>query len=133
MIGAFRKYKDKGSHIISSAIEHPCILDTLEFLKAEGADVTLLPVDKYGFISINDLEGSIKDDTILISIMFANNEIGTIEPISEIGEIAKSHNILFYTDAAQAVGHIKVDVYPLRSGFRNFRAGLVLERQDTFA
>ena len=122
LIGTFRKYKDKGNHIISTAIEHPCILDTLEFLKAEGAEVTLLPVDKYGFISINDLEDSIRDDTILISIMFANNEIGTIEPIGEIGRIAKTNNILFHTDAAQAVGHIKVDVYEMNVDLLSFSA-----------
>jgi cysteine desulfurase len=122
LIGTFRKYKGKGNHIISSAIEHPCVLDTLEFLKAEGADVTLLPVDKYGFISINELKDSIRDDTILISIMFANNEIGTIEPISEIGEIAKTNNILFHTDAAQAVGHIKVNVYEMNVDLLSFSA-----------
>ncbi len=122
LIGTFRKYKDKGNHIISSAIEHPCVLDTLEFLITEGADVTLLPVDKYGFISINDLEDSIRDETILISIMFANNEIGTIEPISEIGKIAKTNNILFHTDAAQAVGHIKVDVYEMNVDLLSFSA-----------
>ena len=122
LIGAFRKYKDKGNHIISSAIEHPCVLDTLEFLKTEGAEVTLLPVDKYGFVSITDLEDSIRDDTILISIMFANNEIGTIEPISEIGKIAKANNILFHTDAAQAVGHIKVNVYNMDIDMLSFSA-----------
>ncbi|MBS1258876.1 MAG: Cysteine desulfurase IscS [Candidatus Scalindua arabica] len=118
LIGTFRKYKGKGRHIISSAIEHPCVLDTLEFLKAEGAEVTLLPVDKYGFISINDLEDSIRDDTILISVMFANNEIGIIEPIKEIGQIAKSRNILFRTDAAQAVGHER----EMRTGTLNIPA-----------
>ncbi len=122
LIGVFRKYKDKGNHIISSAIEHPCVLDTLEFLKGEGADVTLLPVDKYGFVSTKDLEATIKDDTILISIMFANNEIGTIEPIKEIGEIAKANNILFHTDAAQAVGHIKVDAYEMNVDLLSFSA-----------
>jgi len=94
----------------------------LEFLKTEGAEVTLLPVDKYGFVSITDLEDSIRDDTILISIMFANNEIGTIEPISEIGKIAKANNILFHTDAAQAVGHIKVNVYEMDIDMLSFSA-----------
>jgi len=122
LIGAFRKYKDKGNHIISSAIEHPCVLDTLEFLKGEGADVTLLPVDKYGFVSTKDLEAAIRDDTILISIMFANNEIGTIEPISEIGRIAKASNILFHTDAAQAVGHINVNAYEMNVDMLSFSA-----------
>jgi len=122
LIGTFRKYKDKGLHIISSAIEHPCVLDTLDFLKAEGADVTLLPVDKYGFISVNNLQNAIRDDTILISIMFANNEIGTIEPISEVGKIAKANNILFHTDAAQAVGHIKVNVFEMNIDMLSFSA-----------
>ena len=122
LIGTFRKYRNKGNHIISSAIEHPCVLDTLEFLKAEGAEVTLLPVDKNGFISIKNLEDSIRDDTILISIMFANNEIGTIEPISEVGKIAKANNIIFHTDAAQAVGHIKVNVYEMNVDMLSFSA-----------
>jgi cysteine desulfurase len=122
LIGAFRKYKNKGTHIISSTIEHPCVLDTFEFLKTEGAEITLLPVDKYGFVSIADLEDSIRDSTILISIMFANNEIGTIEPISEIGKIAKANNILFHTDAAQAVGHIKVNVYNMDIDMLSFSA-----------
>ena len=122
LIGTFRKYKDKGSHIISSAIEHPCVLDTLEFLKTEGAEVTLLTVDKNGFVSTKDLEAAIRDDTILISIMFANNEIGTIEPISEIGSIAKANNILFHTDAAQAVGHINVNAYEMNVDMLSFSA-----------
>ena len=122
LIGTFRKYKDKGNHIISSAIEHPCVLDTLEFLKTEGAEVTLLPVDKNGFVSTKDLEAAIRDDTILISIMFANNEIGTIEPISEIGRIAKASNILFHTDAAQAVGHINVNAYEMNVDMLSFSA-----------
>ena len=122
LIGTFRKYRNKGNHIISSAIEHPCVLDTLEFLKTEGAEVTLLPVDKNGFISIKNLEDSIRDNTILISIMFANNEIGTIEPISEIGRIAKANNILFHTDAAQAVGHINVNAYEMNTDMLSFSA-----------
>ena len=122
LIGTFRKYKDKGSHIISSAIEHPCVLDTLEFLKTEGAEVTLLTVDKNGFVSTKDREAAIRDDTILISIMFANNEIGTIEPISEIGSIAKANNILFHTDAAQAVGHIDVNAYEMNIDMLSFSA-----------
>jgi cysteine desulfurase len=122
LIGAFRKYKDKGNHIISSAIEHPCVLDTLESLRTEGAEVTLLPVDKNGFVSTKDLEAAIRDDTILISIMFANNEIGTIEPISEIGRIAKANNILFHTDAAQAVGHINVNAYEMNVDMLSFSA-----------
>lgn len=111
MIGAFRKYKDKGNHIISTAIEHPSILDTLEYLKQEGADVTLLPVDRYGQVDLKKLEAEIRENTILISVMFANNEIGTIQPIREIGKIAKAREVLFHCDAAQAVSYerIKVD------------------------
>jgi len=113
LIGTFKKYKEKGKHIISSAIEHPCILETLNYLKTEGAHISLLPVDKYGLVDLYDLEKKIRKDTILISIMFANNEIGTIEPIQEIGNIAKANNILFHTDAAQAAGHLKSDVYKI--------------------
>jgi len=111
LIGAFRKYKDRGNHIISTAIEHPSVLDTLEYLKQEGADVTLLPVNQYGQISLQRLEEEIKENTILISVMFANNEVGTIQPISEIGKIAKARKILFHCDAAQAASYesIKVD------------------------
>ena len=113
LMGTFRKYKDKGKHIISSAIEHPCILETLNYLKTEGANITLLPVDKFGLVNPDDFKKAIRKDTILISIMFANNEIGTIEPIQEIGSLAKANNILFHTDAAQAVGHLKIDVYKM--------------------
>lgn len=113
LIGAFRKYKDKGTHIISSAIEHPAVLNTLDYLKSEGATITLLPVDKFGLVNPEDLKRAIRQDTILISIMFANNEIGTVESIQEIGTIAKTNNILFHTDAAQAIGHIKIDVYKM--------------------
>ncbi len=111
LIGAFRKYKDKGNHIISTAIEHPSVLDTLEYLKLEGADITLLPVDRYGQISLKKLEAEIRENTILISVMFANNEVGTIQPISEIGKLAKAREILFHCDAAQAASYerIKVD------------------------
>lgn len=111
LIGAFRKYKSKGNHIISTHIEHSSVLHTLEYLKSEGAEVTLLPVDKFGRISIDDIKKAIKDTTILISVMYANNEIGTIQPISEIGKIAKDNDIIFHCDAAQAVGYEKIDVY----------------------
>ena len=100
----------KGNHIITSKIEHPAVLNTCHTLETEGFEVTYLNVDKNGVISINELEGAIRNNTILISIMYANNEIGTIEPIKEIGEIAKKHNIFFHTDAVQAVGNIKIDV-----------------------
>ena len=111
LIGAFRRFRDKGNHIISSATEHPAVLDTLNYLQCEGADITLLPVDCNGVVDLEILKKSIKKETILISIMFANNEIGTIQPIKEIGCLAKENGIIFHTDAAQAVGHVKIDVY----------------------
>ena len=105
--------KDKGNHIITSSIEHPAVLNTCRTLEKEGFEVTYLKVNEGGLISIEELKNAIKDSTILISIMFANNEIGTIEPIKEIGKIAKNKNIYFHTDAVQAVGNIKIDVKEL--------------------
>ncbi|MFA7573505.1 MAG: cysteine desulfurase NifS [Lutispora sp.] len=102
--------KNKGNHIITTVIEHHAILHTCEQLEKEGYKVTYLPVDNYGMISIEDLKAAITDETILISIMYANNEIGTIQPIDEIGKIAKERKIYFHTDAVQAVGNIKIDV-----------------------
>ena len=102
--------KDKGNHIITSKIEHPAILDSCKTLEKQGFDVTYLNVDKDGFIDLNELKNSITDKTILISIMFANNEIGTIEPIEQISKIAKENNIIFHTDAVQAIGNIHIDV-----------------------
>lgn len=122
IIGSYRKFKNKGNHIISTVIEHPSVLDTLEYLKNEGAEITLIPVDEYGVVDIEALEKSIKESTILISVMFANNEIGTIQPIKEIGAIAKSKGILFHTDAAQAVGHEKVNVYDMNIDLMSFSA-----------
>lgn len=103
----------KGKHIITTAIEHHAVLHTCQYLEKLGFEVTYLPVDEYGSISLTDLENAIRDDTILISVMFANNEIGTIEPIKEIGEIARKHRILFHTDAVQAVGAVEIDVNDL--------------------
>lgn len=108
--GIAESYKDKGNHIITSAIEHHAVLHTCEYLEKKGYEITYLPVDQDGKISLNDLEQAIRPTTILISIMFANNEIGTIQPIKEIGAIAKKHNIVFHTDAVQAVGHVAIDV-----------------------
>jgi len=107
-------HKDKGNHIITSKIEHHGILHTCEYLeKHHGFEITYLDVDSEGKVRIEELEAAIKDTTVLISIMFANNEIGTIQPISEIGEIAKKHNIIFHTDAVQAAGNIPIDVKDL--------------------
>lgn len=103
-------YKNKGKHIITSAIEHHAVLHTCGWLERHGYEVTYLPVDENGTVSPEKLEEAIRPDTILISIMFANNEIGTIEPIKEIGEIAEKHGVLFHTDAVQAFGHVPIDV-----------------------
>lgn len=105
--------KKKGNHIITSSIEHPAVLDTCKYLEKEGFKVTYLPVDKYGLVSPSDLKQAITDKTILISVIFANNEIGTIQPIKEIGQIAKEHKIYFHTDAVQAVGNVPIDVNEL--------------------
>lgn len=103
-------YGNKGKHIITSKIEHHAILHTCEWLEKHGYEVTYLDVDEKGLVSPEELEKAIRPDTILISIMAANNEIGTIEPLAEIGEIAHKHGILFHTDAVQAFGHIPLDV-----------------------
>lgn len=105
--------KDKGNHIITTKIEHHAVLHTTEYLEKNGFIVTYLDVDENGLIDLEQLKKSITDKTILISIIFANNEIGTIQPIKEIGEIAKEHNVLFHTDAVQAVGNVKIDVKEL--------------------
>ncbi len=102
--------KDKGNHIITTKIEHHAILHTCEYLEKNGFEVTYLDVDEYGLIDLEQLKSSIKENTILVSIMFANNEIGTIQPIEEIGSIAKKSGIYFHTDAVQAIGHVKIDV-----------------------
>lgn len=103
-------YKDKGNHIITTKIEHHAILHTAEYLEKQGFEVTYLDVDENGIVKLDELKKAIRPTTILISIMFANNEIGTIQPIKEIGEIAKEHGILFHTDAVQAFGQIPVNV-----------------------
>lgn len=95
--------KNKGKHIITSKIEHPAILHSCQNLENNGFDITYLDVDKYGFINLETLKNSIRKDTILISIMFANNEIGTIQPVEDIAKIAHENNIVFHTDAVQAV------------------------------
>jgi len=106
-------YKNKGKHIITSKIEHHAVLHTCEHLEKEGYEVTYIDVDENGILKLDELKKAIRTDTILISVMFANNEIGTIQPIREIGEIAKENNILFHTDAVQAYGHIEIDVEEL--------------------
>ena len=108
---AFEAYKSKGNHIITTKIEHHAILHTCEYLEKErGAKITYLDVDENGMVKLEELEKAITPETILISVMFANNEIGTIEPIKEIGAIAKEHGILFHTDAVQAFGQVPIKV-----------------------
>lgn len=106
-------YKNKGNHIITSKIEHHAILHTCEYLEKNGFEVTYLDVDENGIVRLDQLKEAIRPDTILISIMFANNEIGTIQPIKEIGQIAKEHGVLFHTDAVQAYGQLPIDVEEL--------------------
>lgn len=108
--GCAEAFASKGKHIITTKIEHHAVLHTCEYLEKKGCEVTYLDVDENGLISLEQLEQSIRPDTILISIMFANNEIGTIEPIREIGEIARKHGVLFHTDAVQAFGHVPIQV-----------------------
>jgi len=106
---AFANQK-KGKHIITSSIEHHAVIHTCEWLMNQGFEVTFLPVDEYGMVSLEDVATAIRDDTILVSIMFANNEIGTIEPITEIGAICKERAVYFHTDAVQAIGHVPINV-----------------------
>lgn len=111
--GAATALKNKGRHIITSVIEHHAVLHVCQYLEKEGFDVTYLPVDQYGMISLDELKMAIREDTILISIMFANNEIGTLQPIDEIGRIAHEKEICFHTDAVQAIGSLSIDVNKL--------------------
>ncbi len=113
LIAAAEAYGDKGRHIITSAIEHHAILHTCEYLKKRGFEVTFVDVDEQGILKIEDLKKAIRPDTILITVMFANNEIGTLQPIEEIGSIAREKGILFHTDAVQAYGHVPIDVEAL--------------------
>lgn len=102
--------KEKGRHIITTAIEHHAVLHTCQWLERQGFEITYLPVDEKGMVNIKDVEAAIRPETILISVMFANNEVGTIEPIAQIGALAHERNICFHTDAVQAAGHVKIDV-----------------------
>ena len=111
--GVFEMYATKGNHIITVTTEHKAVLDTCKHLERAGAEVTYLEVDKYGMVSIEDIEAAIKPKTILVTIMYANNEIGTINNISEIGKVTKKHNIYFHTDACQAAGYCELNVEKL--------------------
>ncbi|NLL96673.1 MAG: cysteine desulfurase NifS [Clostridiaceae bacterium] len=111
--GAALALRKKGRHIITSNIEHPAVMATCEFLKKEGYDLTILPVDSEGLVNPDDVDKAIRPDTILVTIMMANNEIGTIQPIKEIAQICKKHGVLFHSDAVQAAGNIPIDVKDL--------------------
>ncbi|MFC4768570.1 cysteine desulfurase NifS [Effusibacillus consociatus] len=113
ILGAARANANRGKHLITNTIEHHAVLDAFSHLKREGFEVTVLPVDEYGFVSIETFLKALREDTVLVSIMHANNEIGTINPIAEIGCICREQGILFHTDAVQSVGKIPVDVQAL--------------------
>ncbi len=108
--GIAESYSDKGKHIITLSIEHHAVLHTCEYLESKGFEVTYLPVNEFGIVEIEELKKAVREDTILISVMFANNEIGSVQPIKEIGDFAREKGIIFHTDAVQAIGHIPVDV-----------------------
>ncbi len=110
IIGVARSFGDKGNHIITSAIEHPAVLSVCEFLETEGVETTYLPVDGNGCVRTADVAAAIRPETILITIMHANNETGSIQPVSEIGELARRYGIVFHTDAAQSAGKIETNV-----------------------
>ena len=122
LIGVAEAYGHRGNHIITSAVEHKAILDSLEYLAGRGFKTTVLPVDQYGMVNPLDVERAITDETVLVSVMMANNEVGTIQPVREIGQIARKRGVLFHTDAAQAVGHIPVDVQEMNIDLMSFTA-----------
>ena len=108
--GVAHKYAKKGKHLITTNIEHHAVLHSMKSLEKEGFEVTYLPVDSEGFVTAEQVEKAIRPATIMVSVMFANNEIGSVEPIAEIGEVCKKHGIIFHTDAVQAVAHVAIDV-----------------------
>ena len=114
LIGTMQKYKEKGDHLITCVTEHKAVLDTARHLESLGKKVTYLPVNEYGEINLEELKNSITDKTVMISIMAANNEIGTIADVAEIGKIAHENDVIFHTDAAQAVGHIPMNVEQMK-------------------
>lgn len=115
--GVASTFGNKGKHIISSVIEHPSVLEPLNFLKSTGFEITLVPVDKNGAVNPKEIEEAIKDDTILVSIMHSNNEVGTLQPIKEIGAICRERNILFHSDASQSIGKVNINVADLQVDF----------------
>ena len=122
LTGVAEFFKEKGNHIITSQIEHKAILDTAQMLEQRGFEVTFLPVDKYGSIDLDQLSDAITDKTILVSLMAAHNEIGTIHPLKEIGQITREKGVLFHTDATQGVGHMDIDVEEMNIDLASFTA-----------
>ncbi len=122
LIGTMEKYENRGNHLITCVTEHKAVLDTARHLEAIGKKVTYLPVNSYGQINLEELESAITDDTVMISIMTANNEIGTIADVTAIGKIAHENNVIFHTDAAQAVGHIPINVEKMNIDLMSFSA-----------
>ena len=120
IIGAMRRYSDKGDHLITCATEHKAVLDTARHLESEGKKVTYLPVNEFGEVNLEELKAAITEKTVMISIMAANNEIGTLANLEEIGKIAHENDVLFHTDAAQAVGHIPIDVKKMNIDLMSF-------------
>ena len=120
--GVMEKYKDHGNHMITCVTEHEAVLETGKYLEAVGKKITYLPVNELGRIDFDELDESITEDTVLISIMTANNEIGTIQDVKKIGSIARKHDVLFHTDAAQAVGNIPIDVDEMNIDLMSFSA-----------
>ena len=120
IIGVMKKYSDKGDHLITCTTEHKAVLDTARHLEGEGFKVTYLPVNEFGEVNLEELKAAITEKTVMISIMAANNEIGTIANLEEIGKIAHEHDVFFHTDAAQAVGHIPIDVKKMNIDLMSF-------------
>ncbi|RKD17638.1 cysteine desulfurase NifS [Pelobium manganitolerans] len=115
--GVAATFENKGKHIISSAIEHPSIQEPLKFLKKIGFDITLVSVNEQGAVNAKEIENAIREDTILVSVMHSNNEVGTLQPIKEIGAICRQRNVLFHSDASQSIGKVKIDVEDLQVDF----------------
>ena len=120
LIGVMRRYSEKGDHLITCTTEHKAVLDTARHLEGEGFKVTYLPVNEFGEINLEELKAAITEKTVMISIMAANNEIGTIANLEEIGKIAHEHDVFFHTDAAQAVGRIPIDVKKMNIDLMSF-------------
>ncbi|HEU5141370.1 MAG TPA: cysteine desulfurase family protein [Bacillales bacterium] len=114
IVGAASANRDKGNHIITSSVEHHAVLHTCRYLETQGFDVTYLPVDRSGRVSVQELQESVKEDTILVTVMYGNNEVGTLQPIAELASVLKEQGVLFHTDAVQAYGLVPIDVKQLK-------------------